>query len=87
MALDLTRLSEKGQVVIPNEIRKQMKLKEGMKFLVLSIEGTIILRRLKLSSEKLRVKELLAKSREKAARVGFSEPEIEKLIRETRKAR
>lgn len=87
MALDLTKLSEKGQVVIPNEIRKQMKLREGMKFLVLGVEDTIILRRLELSKERLRLKQLLEKSRRKARKLGFSQVEIEKLIRETRKAR
>ncbi len=87
MALDLTKLSERGQVVIPNEIRKQMRLKEGMKFLVLGVEDTIILRRLELSQERLRVKQLLDKSRKKASKVGFSEAEIERFVRETRKAR
>ena len=46
MALELTRLSEKGQVVIPTEVRRKMGLKEGTKFLVVGLEDVIVLRRL-----------------------------------------
>jgi len=79
MALDLTRLSEKGQIVIPNEIRRQMKLKAGTKFLVLQLGDTIILRKFELSPERLRAKQLLERFRRKARKVGFSEADVEKL--------
>jgi AbrB family looped-hinge helix DNA binding protein len=85
MALDLTKLSQKGQVVIPNTVRKQLGLKEGMRFLVVGLGDTIVLRRLELSQEKIRLKGLLQESRRKAAKGGFTEKEIERLIRETRK--
>jgi AbrB family looped-hinge helix DNA binding protein len=85
MALDLTKLSQKGQVVIPNTVRKQLGLKEGMRFLVVGLGDTIVLRRLELSQEKIRLKGLLQESRRKAEKVGFTEKEIERLIRETRK--
>ncbi len=60
MALELTRLSQKGQVVIPTEVRRKMGLKEGTRFLVVGLEDIIVLRRLQLSEEKLRLKKLLA---------------------------
>jgi len=85
MAIDLTKLSQKGQVVIPNNVRKQLGLKEGMKFLVVGVEDTIVLRRLEMSQERIRLKNLLLESRKKARRVGFNENEIEELIRKTRK--
>lgn len=87
MALDLTKLSQKGQVVIPNNIRRQLGLKEGMRFLVVGMGDTIVLRRLKLNEEKIRFRRLLQESRNKAEKVGFTEKEIERLIRETRKVR
>lgn len=86
MSLDITRLSEKGQIVIPSEIRKRMKLKEGTRFVVLGLDDTIVLRKLELSQERLRLKRLLARSREKARKVGFSQEEIEKLLESSRKA-
>ena len=85
MALDLTKLSQKGQVVIPNAVRRQLRLKEGMKFLVVGMGDTIVLRRLELSDERRRMRNLLQGSRKKAEKVGFTEKEIEKLIHEARK--
>jgi len=87
MAIDLTRLSEKGQVVIPNEIRKKMRLKEGMRFVVMGLNDTIVLRKLELTRERLRLKQLLQRSRTRAAKAGFTEREIDKLIHETRKVK
>lgn len=86
MALELTRLSERGQVVIPTELRKSMNLKEGERFIVMGLGDTIILRKLELSQERLRLKRLIKESRERASKAGFSEREVEHLIRETRKA-
>lgn len=86
MALEMTRLSEKGQIVIPNEMRKRMSLKEGTRFLVVGLDDTIVLRRLELSQERMRLKQLLEKSRAKAEKVGFTEKEIDRLIHSYRKA-
>ncbi len=85
MALDLTRLSQKGQVVIPNTVRKKLGLKEGTKFLVVGIGDTIVLRRLELSEERMRLKQFLEGSRKKAEKVGFTNKEIEEFIHQTRK--
>jgi AbrB family looped-hinge helix DNA binding protein len=85
MAIDLTKLSQKGQVVIPNTVRRELGLKEGMKFLVMGVGDTIVLRRLELSQEKIRLKTLLQESRKKAQKSGFTDREIEELIHKTRK--
>ena len=86
MALELTRLSEKGQVVIPTEVRRKMGLKEGTKLLVIGLEDVIVLRRLQLSEEKLRLKKLLAEARFSAKTHGLSEKEIERLVHPVRKS-
>lgn len=85
MALDMTRLSERGQIVIPNEMRRRMGLKRGTKFLLMGLDDTIVLRKLELSQERIRLKQLLEESRKKARKVGFTRKEIERLIQETRK--
>jgi AbrB family looped-hinge helix DNA binding protein len=87
MALELTRLSQKGQVVIPTELRRKMGLKEGTKFLVVGLEDIIVLRKLQLSEEKLKLKKLLAEARSSAKTHGLSEKEIERLIHAVRKSR
>jgi len=86
VAIDLTKLSQKGQVVIPSTVRRELGLKEGMRFLVTGVGDTIVLRRLELSQEKRRLKSLLQESRKKAQTSGFSEREIQERIRKTRKA-
>ena len=86
MALELTRLSQKGQVVIPTQVRKKMGLKEGTKFLVVGLEDIIVLRKLQFSEEKLKLKKLLAEARSSAKTHGLSEKEIERLIHAVRKS-
>ena len=87
MALELTRLSQKGQVVIPAQVRRKMGLKEGTKFLVVGLEDIIVLRKLQLSEEKLKLKKLLAEARSSAKTHGLSEKEIDRLIHAVRKSR
>lgn len=86
MAIDLTRLSERGQIVIPSEVRKQMGLKKGTRLLVVGIDDTLVLRKLELPKERIRLKRLLEKSRQKAEEIGFTEKEIDKLIHSIRKS-
>lgn len=47
MAIEITKLSSKGQVVIPQDIRKERKIKEGEKFIVYDVGDTIVLKRIK----------------------------------------
>ncbi len=42
--LATTRMSSKGQVVIPDSIRKQLNLKEGMQFIVVGDADVVILK-------------------------------------------
>ena len=42
--LATTRMSSKGQVVIPESIRRQLDLKEGAQFLVVGDEDVVILK-------------------------------------------
>jgi len=44
--MDITKITSRGQVVIPQEIRKKEGLREGEKLLVYDLNGTIILKRL-----------------------------------------
>ena len=43
---ELTKMSSKGQIVIPQDIRNKMRLSEGSKFAVVSVKDTIILKKL-----------------------------------------
>ena len=85
MVVELTRLSQKGQVVIPTSVRRKLGLKQGMRFLVIGVGDTVVLRRLELGEEAMKIKQALVESRRKAEKIGFTQKEIEKLIHETRK--
>ena len=43
-----TQMSSKGQVVIPNEIRKELHLKEGTPFAVIAKQDSILLKKVEL---------------------------------------
>ena len=47
MNIEITKMTSKGQVVIPQDIRENKGLKEGEKFLVYDLEDSIILKRVK----------------------------------------
>jgi len=44
---DIIKVSSKGQIVIPREVRKKLGVKGGEKFLVLTRDGDILLRKTK----------------------------------------
>ncbi len=44
--VEITRMSQNGQIVIPVDIRRSAKLKASTQFLVLSENGDIILKRI-----------------------------------------
>ncbi len=52
MNIEITKMTSRGQIVIPQEIREKEQLKEGEKFLVLDMNGTIVLKRVANLGEK-----------------------------------
>jgi antitoxin PrlF len=44
---DIIRVSSKGQIVIPREVRKKLGVKSGEKLLLLTCDGDILLRKTK----------------------------------------
>lgn len=71
--------------MIPAELRRSMHLKEGERLIVMGIGDTIVLRKIELSQERLRLKTLVGEARAKARKEGFTEKEIRDLIQATRK--
>lgn len=52
--IEFTKLSSKGQVVIPRRIRKFLKLMEGTLFVVNEQNGTILLKKIEIPEAKRR---------------------------------
>lgn len=82
--LEVTRLSSKGQVVLPQAIRKKLHLTEGAKFVVIGNDDTVILKRL-LEPSREYAKELLKASRAWAKKVGLTQRDLDETIRKVRK--
>ena len=47
MEVEVTKMTSRGQVVIPQDIRKKERIVEGEKFLVVDLDGSIFLKRVK----------------------------------------
>jgi AbrB family looped-hinge helix DNA binding protein len=76
--LATTRLSSKGQVVIPEEIRRALGLEPGARFVVLSDGEVVILKRIDAPARS-EVRALAAKVRRQARGAGVK-PEIDEDI-------
>ena len=78
-----TKLSSKGQVVIPEEIRTRLGLEPGARFVVVGEGDTVILKRLKAPSMS-EFKALLDQAQASAEAAGLTPDDVARVIREVR---
>ena len=81
----MTRVSSKGQVVIPGLIRERLGLTGGSRLLVFGEGDTIILKKVGLASEEMR--ETLASVRKKIRELRLTREDVSREIRAVRKER
>lgn len=81
-----TKMTSKGQVVIPEEIREYMSLESGVKFIVMATNDSIIFKTIKPLPKK-DVKLLLKASRTIAKKHKFQAKEIPAFIAEVRSSK
>jgi len=80
----ITSLSTKGQVVIPEEIRKLIGLKEGAKMMVFTDGANVMLKPIETPS--MEAFEKMAKaSRQLAKKVGLKNSGVEEAIQKVRR--
>jgi AbrB family looped-hinge helix DNA binding protein len=84
--LSTTKMSSKGQIVIPEEIRLRMGLHSGDQFIAVSENDVVILKKLSQPSVK-EFSSLISKARKQAKKVGLSKKSIAEAIKESRKKR
>ncbi len=78
-----TKLSSKGQVVIPENIRKKLKLEPGVQFVVLGDKDVVILK--KISPPTIdEFDTLIKKARKTAKQAGLKKSDIETAIKRAR---
>jgi AbrB family looped-hinge helix DNA binding protein len=81
--LEVTTVSEKGQVVIPQSIRKELGIKPKTKFLVFGRGDTVIMKKLELPDVKKEWDEIFKMMDKKGLKL--SEREIQKEIAANRR--
>jgi AbrB family looped-hinge helix DNA binding protein len=85
-AIATTKMSSKGQVVIPEEIRNRLNLNSGTKFIVLGEGDSVILKSItppKISDFRRMMDEAQAQAR----KVGLKKSNIDEVIKEVRQSR
>ena len=82
--IEITSVSSRGQVVIPQSLRDRMKIRTGEKFVVIGEDNTIVLKKLEMPSFS-GIDKLLKKTRDFAKKKGIKESDVEKAIKQTRK--
>lgn len=82
--LETTRLSSKGQVVIPEAVRAEMGLEPGAKFLVF-VEGDYVILGRIAPPDRREVRELTAKVRKRARSAGVRPGDVAEAVRESRR--
>jgi AbrB family looped-hinge helix DNA binding protein len=78
MEEEITVMGEKGQVVIPKEVRDRLKLQPKTKFLVLGYNDTVILKKLELPDLRKEWEEIFKIMDKK--KLGLTEEDVKKEI-------
>ena len=81
--VETTKMSSKGQIVIPEEIRNRLGLKAGSKFLVVGSEDVVILKTIKAPTMQ-EFDGLIAKARDQASQSGMKESDISDAVAKAR---
>ena len=78
-----TRMSSKGQVVIPEEIRNRLGLKPGSRFVVVGQRDVVILKALSLPSME-QFDKLISEARRQAKRAGMKKLDVSASVKRVR---
>ncbi|MBC8548201.1 MAG: AbrB/MazE/SpoVT family DNA-binding domain-containing protein [Candidatus Brocadiales bacterium] len=79
-----TKMSSKGQIVIPEDVRKRLGLKTGDRFMVLGDDDVVILKSLQVP-DLSEFDNLIESARFQASQAGISATDIDDAIKEARR--
>ncbi len=88
MAVEMVKMSSKGQIVIPQDIRAEISASEGTMFAVVSGRDSIVLKKIVTPSKEELIRELkeIAKEGRKRLEVkGIKEADISGIVEKSRK--
>jgi AbrB family looped-hinge helix DNA binding protein len=81
---EVTKVGERGQVVIPQPFRKEMHIHKGEKFMVIRKDNTLIFKRL-FSPSKKEIENMFKHATEHAKKHGLTEEDMWDAIKKARK--
>jgi AbrB family looped-hinge helix DNA binding protein len=81
--LSTTKMSSKGQVIIPEDIRKHLNLKVGSQFVVMGEDGVVILKAIEAPSMQ-DFDALISEARKQARQAGLKKTDIGKAVAKAR---
>ena len=87
MAVEMIKMSSKGQIVIPQDIRTEICASEGTMFAVVSGRDSIVLKKVAMPSKEDLICELQIIAKEgakRAERLGIKESDVSDLIHKRR---
>jgi AbrB family looped-hinge helix DNA binding protein len=82
--LATTRMSSKGQVVIPEDIRNRLKLKSGSRFVVVGKDDVIILKTI-APPAMTEFDQLVSEARKQAQKAGLTPADISAAVKKVRR--
>ena len=88
MSVETVKMSSKGQIVIPQDIREDMNASEGTVFAVVGSSDTIVLKKMQTPSKEDLIKELeiIAKEgKKRLTKKGIKESDIPKIVEASRR--
>ncbi len=88
MEIELTKMSSRGQVVIPQKLRDIMKVKEGSVFAVFGSDDSFVLKKIAVPDKEKFLESLEKISKEgnrRAEKLGINESDVPDMIHRLRK--
>lgn len=85
--IEVVNLSSKGQLVIPKNMREEMRLNPKDKFVLVNNRDTIILKRLQEEEMKTRMRYLMREFAKQFKQAGITKEDLAMEIKAVRKAK
>ena len=90
MAVEMVKMSSKGQVVIPQDIRAEICASEGTMFAVVSGRDSIVLKKVATPSKEeliCELREIAKEGRKRAEKLGIKEMDVHDLVHKLRSSK
>ncbi|MEI8346348.1 MAG: AbrB/MazE/SpoVT family DNA-binding domain-containing protein [Pseudomonadota bacterium] len=84
MNFSTTKMSSKGQIVIPEEVRKTLHLKEGDQFFIIGRGDTVILKAI-TPPDADELDDFLEEAQKAAKKAGIKKSDVKKMVQKVRK--